>query len=153
MPINSNPWYVIDRLDTVMFGHGGQSKDSKEVQRLLFSTSAKWAHTGCLTPADIYNNFEISIQISSIDCAENNLFNAAYDGEIPPVTYFVLSVYTTSKRSTGPPGRYCTSAWPQQIVLNFGHRKKHLNWMLRCKEKARSARSYKIDTQAYRTVG
>lgn len=67
MPINSNPWYVIDRLDTVMFGHGGESKESKEVWQLLISTSAKWAHTGNLTPADIYNNVEISIQILSID--------------------------------------------------------------------------------------
>lgn len=67
MPINSNPWYVIDRLDTVMFVHGSGSKDSKEVRQLLFSTSAKWAHTGNLAPADIDNNVEISIQILFID--------------------------------------------------------------------------------------
>lgn len=67
MPINSNPWYVIDRLESVMFSHGGYSKESKEVQQLLLSTSDKWAHTGNLTPTDIYNSIEISIQISFID--------------------------------------------------------------------------------------
>lgn len=67
MPINSNPWYVIDRLESVMFSYGGYSKVSKEVQQLLLSTSDKWAHTGNLTPTDIYNSIEISIQISFID--------------------------------------------------------------------------------------
>lgn len=67
MPINSNPWYVIDRLDTVMLCRGGNSKESEEVQQLLLSTSDKWAHTGNLTPTDIYSSMEISIHISFIN--------------------------------------------------------------------------------------
>lgn len=50
-----------------MFGHGSYSKEWKQVQQFLFSTSDKCAHTGNLIPADIYNNREISILISFTD--------------------------------------------------------------------------------------
>lgn len=53
MPINSNPPYVIDRLDTVMFGRGGYLKASKDIRRLLLSTGGK--QTSNLRPADLHD--------------------------------------------------------------------------------------------------
>lgn len=67
MSINSNPWYVIDRLGAVMFDHGAESKESKEGKQFLFSTSYKATHIEHLLPTEIYQNNEISVQISLID--------------------------------------------------------------------------------------